>query len=684
MKCMVHSGRWLAPVPGTTLALTTTLVLGTSLAPMALAQTSPSPATANTPPTVDNDPLVVTETRLPEDLQRAPMIIDVIQRDDPALSTATRWEDVITQQPGVHVSGSGRRNGQTISMRGFDNQGVLIRLDGVRQDITTGHLGNFFADPALLKEVQIARGALSSLYGGNAMGGVINLTTVNAADLLAPGEDGGVRVSLSGATGAHEIGSHLSFFGRSGEGVGSLDGLVSLGYSDSGDIRRAGGEDAEEDAQLTSMLAKGGWQVTEDQRLTASWQHYREDSLQPANPQQIEVTSSNDQVDRDVTSDNAQIAHHWTPNEVTSLDTRLSLSRQDIDDTDSRTLTRYGLQSDGVTRFEHGWLDQTLVFGVELEHAEQDASGGASGFPDADIDTSAIYVDDTLTVGNYLSNGGIGEFDLGLGLRYDNYQASNQDGDNSDHDELSPRVRLAWRPTSELMLYSGYAEAFRAPTLNELYTTDRHFAGFCAGPRFCVPDNFWVPNPELSPETSHTWESGFNWQSGELSLRGSYFDTRADDYIDTEVDIQAGTTQAVNVSRAHLWGYDLRLGYQPGALPELDTFAALSEVSGKDRDSGEGLGSQTPLEATLGADWHFTGSHLTLGWRGRFAQSFDDTDDGSQLPGYGLNDLQLAWQPSAQLTTSLRLANAGDKEWFRPDGSLGDGRSLLANISYQW
>ncbi|ERL51099.1 hypothetical protein BJB45_19200 [Halomonas huangheensis] len=669
---MLHTGNWLA------------LALGSTLAPTALAQNDSSPDMADSTAHSDVETMLVTETRLPGDFQRAPLIIDVITRDDPALATATRWEDVISQQPGVHVSGSGRRNGQFVSMRGFDNQGVLIRLDGVRQDITTGHLGSFFIDPGLLKEVQIARGALSSLYGSNAMGGVINLTTVDAEDLLAPGEDSGARVSVSAATGNHELGTNLSLFGRSGEGTGSLDGLVSLGYSESGDIRRAGGEDAEDDAQLDSLLARGGWQVANDHRLTASWQHYQEDSRQPSNPQQLTASASNPEVDRDVTSDNVQIAHHWTPDAETSLQTRLTLSRQDIDDNDSRTLTRYGLQSDGVTRLDHGWLSQTLVFGFEVEQAEQNASAGASGFPDADIDTSAVYVDDTLTVGRYLADGGAGEFDLGLGLRYDNYQASNQDGDNSNHDELSPRLRFAWRPTSDLMLYSGYAEAFRAPTLTELYTTDRHFAGFCAGPFFCVPDNFWVPNPELSPETSHTWESGFNWQLGELSLRGSYFDTHADDFIDTEVDILAGTTQAINVSRAHLWGYDLRLGYQPNALPELDTFAALSEVSGRDRDSGEELGSQTPLEATLGADWHFSGNNLSLGWRGRFAQSFDGTEDGTQLPGYGLNDLQLAWQPGAQLSTSLRLANAGDKEWYRPDGSLGDGRSLLANISYQW
>jgi|GEM_PF-1026233 len=629
-------------------------------------------------------PLLVTGTRLPGDVHRAPMIIDVIERDDPALATATRWEDVIAQQPGVHVSGSGRRNGQFLTLRGFDENGVLIVMDGVRQDIDTGHIGNFFADPGLIKQVQIARGALSSLYGGNAMGGVVSLTTVDADDLLARGEDSGVRLSVSGATAADEIGSHVTLFGRQGQGVGALDGLVSLGYSDSGDIRRAGGEEADEDANLTSLLAKGGWQIAENQRLSASWQHYDEDSRQPANPQVIEASASNPEVDRDVVSDNAQLAHLWSPSATTRLETRASLSRQDIDDEASRTLTRYGLQSDGVHHLDHGWLNQTLVFGAEIERASQDPSGGASGFPDADIDTGSVYVDDTLTVGRYVDDGGIGEFDLGLGARYDSYRAEDDAGRDSDEDQISPKVRLSWRPSDAWVIYSGYAEAFRAPTLTELYANDRHFAGFCAGPFFCVPDNFWIANPDLDPETSKTWESGFGWQQGDWSLRASYFDTKADDFIDSSVDIVAGTTQAVNVARAHLWGYDARLGWQPGALPPLDTFVALSRVSGRDRDSGADLERQTPLEATLGADWHFADAALTLGWRGRFARDFDDTGDGTRLPGYGLNDLQLSWQASAPLSASLRLANLADQEWYRPDGSLGDGRSLLANLSYQW
>ncbi|WP_104202138.1 TonB-dependent receptor domain-containing protein [Billgrantia saliphila] len=647
-----------------------------------LAQGQAAPMTPAMQPELP--PLVVTGTRTPTDTFRAPLIIDVIGRDDPALSTASRVEDILADQPGLHVAGQGRRNGQTLSLRGFDRSGVLVRLDGVRQDIDTGHIGNFFVDPALLREVQIARGALSSLYGSNAMGGVVSFETVDAEDLLRPGETRGARLSLRGATASDELGATLTLFGRRDTAAGPVDGLLAIGRSESGDIRRAGGQTTPEDASLNSLLAKGGWRLSDDHRLFANWQHYRENAEQPPNPQSLTV--ENDALrDRDTTSDNVQLGHRWSPAAVTQLDTRVTLSRQEVEEPAAeRTLQRLGVQSDGYHRLEHGWLSQTLAFGAEASRATQRPGGTASGFPDADIDSTAFYLDDTLTVGRYLDDGGVGEFDLGLGARHDHYRAEDNEGRESDESRLSPRLRLAWRPSDDLMFYSGYAEAFRAPTLSELYADERHFGGFCMGPFVCVPDNFWVPNPDLKPETSKSWESGLAWRFGDWGLRASYFDTRAEDFIDTVVDIFAGTTQDVNVNRAQLWGYDARLDWSPSGAP-VTAFVGLAEVSGRDRDSGEPLGSLTPLEALTGLDYHLAHPNLVLGWRGRFAQSFNEqASDDETLPGYGLHDLQLAWQFTPMLSASLKLRNVADKEWYRPDGSLGDGRSLLANVSLQW
>lgn len=78
-----------------------------------------------------------------------------------------------------------------LSLRGLGRGGIRVR-----QDIPTGHIGNLFLDPALLREVQVTRGALSSRYGDNAMGGAVSCETSlelrNLADKTRYRPDGGL------------------------------------------------------------------------------------------------------------------------------------------------------------------------------------------------------------------------------------------------------------------------------------------------------------------------------------------------------------------------------------------------------------------------------------------------------------------------------------------------------------
>ncbi len=78
--------------------------------------------------------------------------------------------------------------GETPSIRGFAEEDVLILLDGVRQSFVSGHDGRLFIEPELLKQVEIVKGPISSLYGSGALGGVIAMTTADAKDFLDPGE----------------------------------------------------------------------------------------------------------------------------------------------------------------------------------------------------------------------------------------------------------------------------------------------------------------------------------------------------------------------------------------------------------------------------------------------------------------------------------------------------------------
>lgn len=139
-------------------------------------------------------------------------------------------------------------------------------------------------------------------------------------------------------------------------------------------------------------------------------------------------------------------------------------------------------------------------------------------------------------------------------------------------------------PTNWLMLFGSYAQAFRAPTMGEMYNDSKHFS---IG-RFYT--NYWVPNPNLRPETNETQEYGFGLRFDDLMLsndalefKASYFDTKAKDYISTTVDFAAATTMSYNVPNAKIWGWDVMTKYTTD-LFSLDV--AYNRTRGKDTDTG--------------------------------------------------------------------------------------------------
>ncbi len=129
-------------------------------------------------------------------------------------------------------------------------------------------------------------------------------------------------------------------------------------------------------------------------------------------------------------------------------------------------------------------------------------------------------------------------------MRYDNYKGSRQSYPDIDTDKWSSRGTISITPTDWLMLFASYSQAFRAPTMGEMYNDSKHFSK-SRGPTSLT--NYWVPNPRLKPETNETLEYGFGLRFDDLLLaddslqfKASYFDTKAKDYITTNVTMKLG------------------------------------------------------------------------------------------------------------------------------------------------
>ena len=187
------------------------LAIACALPLVAHADTTPASSDTNKDKTVTSkkvadDTLTVAATGNPRDSFEAPMMVTVIDGTSPESLTSSSSADMLRRVPGVSIGGTGRTNGQDVSMRGYDRRGVLTLVDGIRQGTDTGHINSTFIDPALIKRIEVVRGPSALLYGSGALGGVISYETVDAADLLLPGQNMGYRVFGTGGTGDHSLG----------------------------------------------------------------------------------------------------------------------------------------------------------------------------------------------------------------------------------------------------------------------------------------------------------------------------------------------------------------------------------------------------------------------------------------------------------------------------------------------
>jgi len=300
---------------------TLSLAIACALPLVAQADTTPAPAkdsktTADSNKKVSEDTMTVAATGNPRDSFEAPMMVTVIDGTSAESLTSSSSADMLRRVPGLSVSGTGRTNGQDISLRGYDRRGVLTLVDGIRQGTDTGHLNSTFIDPGLIKRVEVVRGPSALLYGSGALGGVVSYETVDAADLLLPGQDIGYRVFGTGATGDHSLGMGASTYGK----TDNFDGLLSFGTRDVGDLKQSDDFNAPNDESISNVLAKGTWKLDPAQSISANLRYYDNRAKEPKNPQTPDISSGNVWTDRSTIQRDAQLSYNLKPEDQAVFD----------------------------------------------------------------------------------------------------------------------------------------------------------------------------------------------------------------------------------------------------------------------------------------------------------------------------------------------------------------------------
>jgi len=655
--------------------------------------------------------IVVSPTRTERPRFTTPAAVSTIRREDIETIQPYGYQDVFESIPGVSIQGGPRRIAEEPSIRGFADEQVVIRIDGTRQNFNQAHRGRFLLDPDLIESIEVLRGASSSVYGSGALGGVFVIETVNGRDLTGNRDGLGARVKGGFQSNGEEWSSFNTVYGQ----AGAFDLLGSFIYRDVGEDLEDGNDNdilASRD-ELKNGLVKLGVEPAPFHRLEVAVDLFDNTGRNPPNAN--DVATATNLVDRDTERTNARLRYRYDDpaNRWINLDT--AFYRNDIDvgefrlddgRVDQSDFETVGFELTNTTRLaEIGGEPLRLTYGTEIYNDEQ--SGTRNGadrlqFPDAEVDYRAGFVQAEVPLG--------AGFSVIPGLRFDAFEYR-VDGSfaNRDEDEISPRVALGWQPFDALYLWAEYAEAFRAPSLTELFVDGVHFT-VPLGPGQVVINEF-VPTPDLKPEESEQFQAGGRFRQRDLFDTGIDFELDAvwhtsdvDNFVEqvvifisgdptfdpvTQTLVFPGITTNFNVD-AEIKGFELdaRLSHPVGYIQ-----ASLATVESRRKSGGGGdLAGVQPDRASLGGGLHLLGRELTIGAELIAARDRRDVPEGAlETPGFGKTDVFVNYLPESGplggFEFRLAVDNIFDKDFrIHPNAIEQPGRSVRVTIArdFQW
>lgn len=590
------------------------------------------------------DAVVVTATREPQALDRVSADVVLIDAQRIRESAADSLEDLLRREAGVQVSrngGPGQSAG--VFIRGAGSTSTVLLIDGVRVGSAT--LG--FASLATLSlsqidRIEVLRGPGSSLYGADAIGGVVQVFTrrgqgaPRVSGQLAVGGEASRSgdIGISGAMGAVDYAMGLAQ--ERSDGVSALRPGDRFGNHnpDRDGYRRESGQ-----LQLGITPAAGhriGLMALQS-RLNAQY-----DASEFVAP----TFAQNNTPDFRDRSRSQVVALDYRGRISTGWTTSAQLARNEDQSRSGGTVTdRFETRRDQFT-----WQNalslgagQQVVLAVERLDEQVDATGFAPG----------LKRDNTGLVLGY--SGQFGAHSLQADLRRD---------DSSVYGAVNTG-RLGWRVALApgLTLRALLGTSFRAPTFNDLY-----YPGYGVA--------------TVSPERGRSGEIGLNWTSGDTEASATVYRNLVRDLIAYQPDRRFCPAApafnfgcAGNVSRARLQGASLAAGHRVGPWRVHGTVELLDAT---DANTGVRLIRRAAHQETLGIDYHqaawkFGAAVLNLG---------DRPDGGKVLGSVATLDLRASWRLAPQWQLEAKLLNATDRDLEPVRDYQGLGRQAWIGVRF--
>lgn len=685
------------------------------------------------------DEVVVSATRTEQSKKDVSSSIETISAKELESTMSNDLQQALSYTPGVDALGDGRFGISSFNIRGVEGSRVKMMIDGVQQPTpynpgaTEQRKYSNAIEMDTLQAIEVNKGPSSTLYGSDALGGIVLLRTKNPDDILVTEGDEnrfGIRSGYSSAN--DQFKTTLTWAMRQDK----LETLLMATYANGHETEtHSSGADIEgpdrgaqnpADSQLGNLLAKAFYQANDDHRLGLTVEYYNkqydEDELNYNGYSIMPGFTYSDNYNED-TSERLRVGieHQWLMSSQLADSLHWSLNYQD-----SRSLSKNydTTPMNGKRRRQREASDQSIQFDTQLSkiveidnNAHEFTYGlsllnndfnldntdyklnygtsapGSTGLPDATVIQWGLFLQDQA----YLMQE---RLVLTAGIRYDSFEAtpSVDEGyttsyEKNKDDAFTGQLGSVYHLNPNLSIFGQISQGFKAPTVYDLYY-------------FYNQGAIIEANPDLKAEKSLAYELGLR---GQNEFANFEFSTFYNDYKDFITQTKGGEQNGKdvftkeNLDEVTIYGAEfsskLYLDKAFNAPQGMYSRLTVAYADGEDKKTGDALDSVAPLTANvgLGINRHQYGTMLNV----KMVASKTDwqSETNTDVAGYTLVDLTAYYQPIQDLTLRAGLFNIFDKKYwlyndlsgrdatgetFSQDIKAQPGRNWSINIDYQF
>lgn len=596
-------------------------------------------ANAEEPPVFIGDEIVVTPTRTPQKLSDTLAATTVITRSDIEASGAIDLPALLLGLSGVEVSQTGGYGAQSaIRLRGAEADHTLVLVDDLRvNSVSSGTTAIEHLAIDDIERIEIVRGNVSSVYGSEAIGGVVRIFT------------------------------------RLGRGEVKPRAAIALGTDDFRNINAGIGGELKPGLRFdfsAGQTRSGGFSSVRRQYIPAPWV--------------FDSADADDDQTRN-THFNFRFSHQISDRLNWGLSARQNRADVDYDGSFSnhaeQNLAAYSLYVQGKPL--ENW-NSRLIAGRSTDELDNDWNGFATGryytridqlswentydmgghrlrfgvdAQDQQLSSDQVYSTTGRRAVSAYAGAGVklGAHDFDLSVRHDRYS------DFGGH--TTGRAAYGYRFTPGLKLHGAVGTAFKAPTFNDLYLD--------------YPP-FYYSNPDLKPERAQSAELGLNYAYAGQFVQATLFFTRTRDMVAID-PVTYSTT--VNLDRARNRGFELAWN---GKLAGLNARAALTLQNPEDASTGQTL----LRRAQRFGSFALTGRAGKLGWRTEVVAAGPHPDvhvsnfTRTSVPGFAALNLSADYALKPGWKLGARVINALDAEYSLVHGYATPGRQVRLELAY--